>query len=66
MLMTHLPGGQELHSTSHLETVADEVLNRQRAFPQVLHGRGGGGEEEGVEEDERDINITNMTNLTYM
>lgn len=33
----NLSGRQELHPTCHLETVADEVFDRQRSFPEVLH-----------------------------
>lgn len=33
----YLPGGQELHPTSHLEAVANEIFYGQRSLPQVLH-----------------------------
>lgn len=33
----YLSGGQELHPTSHLEAVANEIFYGQRCFPQVLH-----------------------------
>lgn len=39
MLRINLSGSQELHPTSHLETVANQIFYRQRSFPQVLHWR---------------------------
>lgn len=39
MLTINLSGGQEVHPTSHLEAVANEIFYCQRSFPQVLHWR---------------------------
>lgn len=53
MLRINLSGSQELHPTSHLETVANQIFYRQRSFPQVLHWREREGEDEGSHGEKR-------------